>query len=186
MNKKLIGYLIAALLIGTLVVIMVKTNLDKPEPIATSKLGVETGLGQGEAPPDFELTTLSGDVVKLSDFKGKKVILNFWASYCPPCKAEMPHMQNYYEGYKEEDNFEILAVNLTPSERNGIQGVEDFIDTYELTFPIPLDEEGIVGETYQILTIPTTYMIGTDGVIGQQINGPMDESMLKELVENLD
>ena len=82
--------------------------------------------------------------MKLSDLKGKKVILNFWASWCGPCKAEMPHMQKYYKKYKDNDNVEIIAVNLTKAERRGMKGVEEFIEAYGLTFPIPLDKEGTV------------------------------------------
>ena len=107
-------------------------------------------MEKGSIPPDFELSTMAGDVVKLSDFKGKKVILNFWASWCGPCKAEMPHMQKYYKKYKESDNVEIIAVNLTTEERRGLKGVKEFIEIYDLTFPIPLDKEGTANEDYQI------------------------------------
>jgi thiol-disulfide isomerase/thioredoxin len=193
MNKKILGSIIAALLIGSMVVIMVKSNLDKPKPIDEfligadfSSLDEESGLEKGAIPPDFELSTISGDVVKLSDLKGKKVILNFWATWCGPCKAEMPHMQKYYKKYKDADNVEIVAVNLTTSEKRGIKGIEEFIDAYGLTFPIPLDEEGTIKDAYRIIPIPTTFMIGTDGKIGQKIVGPMDEKSLRDLVKNLD
>ena len=72
-----------------------------------------TGFKPGDTPPDFELATLSGELVRLSDYKGKKVILNFWASWCGPCKAEMPHMEKYYKKNKDAENVEIIAVNLT-------------------------------------------------------------------------
>ena len=193
MNKKTLGFIIAALLIGSMVVIMVKSNLDKPKEIDEfligadfSELDEQPGLEKGSIPPDFELSTLSGDVVKLSDLKGKKVILNFWASWCGPCKAEMPHMQKYYKKNKDKDNVEIIAVNLTTAEKRGIKGVEEFVDAYGLTFPIPLDKEGTVGEDYRIIPIPTTFMIGTDGKISQKIVGPMDEKTLRDLVKKLD
>ncbi len=193
MNKKIIGYLITVLLIGSMVVMMVKSNLDKAEPLDEYLIGPNLsalednpGLKKGDTPPDFELSTLDGDVVKLSDLKGKKVVLNFWASWCGPCKAEMPHMQKYYKKYKDTDNVEIVAVNLTTEERRGIKGVEEFIDTYGLTFPIPLDKEGTVMDAYRIIPIPTTFMIGTDGKISQKIVGPMDEKTLRDLVKNLD
>ncbi|MEK4406597.1 redoxin domain-containing protein [Sporosarcina sp. FSL K6-6792] len=193
MNKKTLGFIIAVLLIGSMVVIMVKSNLDKPKPIDEFLIGAdfsaledEPGLEKGSVPPDFELSTMSGDVVKLSDLKGKKVILNFWASWCGPCKAEMPHMQKYYKKYKDTDNVEIIAVNLTTEERRGLKGVEEFIKLYGLTFPIPLDKEGTVIDDYRIIPIPTTFMIGTDGKISQKIVGPMDEKALRSLVKNLD
>lgn len=199
MNKKVIGYIIAALLIGSMVVIMVNQNVKKAEPIDTSSVLIKPkdgskgdsaehaiGLDFGNLPPDFKLTTLDGDTLTLSELKGKKVVLNFWATWCPPCKAEMPHMQNYYRNSAEEDNVEIVAVNLTSSENRGVKVVQEFIDSYGLTFKIPLDETGVVGEEYQVFQIPTTYMLNTDGTISQIIKGPMDESTMKTLIEDLD
>lgn len=197
MNKKVIGYIIAVLLIGSMIAIMINTNLKKADPIETSGVLVQSGVGsevamqevglrQGDLPPDFELTTVTGETVKLSDLKGKKVILNFWATWCPPCKAEMPHMQNYYKNSAEKDNVEIIAVNLTTGEHRGVKAVQEFVDSYGLTFPIPLDETGVVGESYQAFRIPTTYILNTDGTIAHVLVGPMDESMMERLVQDLD
>ncbi|GKV57920.1 hypothetical protein NCCP2222_38670 [Sporosarcina sp. NCCP-2222] len=194
MNKKVMGYVIAALVIGSMVVFMIRSNMNDAKPLkevavvddVSIATDGETGLGQGDLAPNFSLETLDGTVIKLSDLKGKKVILNFWASWCPPCKAEMPHMQNYYKNYSEEDNVEIVAVNLTTGEKLGLKGVEDFIDSYGLTFPIPLDKEGDVMDQYQAYTMPTTYMIQTDGTIAQKIIGPMDENMIRNLVDSMD
>ncbi|WP_342512960.1 redoxin domain-containing protein [Sporosarcina sp. FSL K6-1522] len=192
MNKKIMGSIIAILLIGSMVVIMLKDNLGEPEPIDDylagadlSALEDEPGLQRGDTPPDFELTTIAGETVKLSDLQGKKVVLNFWASWCGPCKAEMPHMEKFYKKHKDEENVEIIAVNLLSVEKQGMQGVEQFIDAYGLTFPIPLDEDGAIMDAYQVMTIPTTFMLGTDGTIVHKIVGPMDEKMMKDLVSNL-
>lgn len=193
MKKPPVGLVITALIIGTLIVIMVKSNMETAEPIDTIVVGAdstliehESGLEKGNIPPAFELSTLSGDIVKLTDYKGKKVILNFWASWCGPCKAEMPHMQNYYAKNKDSANVEIIAVNLTTAERSGLVGIAKFVEEYGLTFPIPLDNDGEVMNAYKILPIPTTYMINTDGTIEHEILGPMDEKTIKELVDNLD
>lgn len=129
----------------------------------------------GEA-TDFELQTLSGETVKLSDYRGKKVILNFWATWCPPCKAEMPHMQKFYEDHGND--IEIIAVNLT-SRDNGFEALEKFVRDNGLTFKIPLDVNGVYGDAYEIISIPTTYVVDEKGQIYQKIVGPMDQNTLE-------
>lgn len=123
MKKFLIG---AAILIAVLFVIdktilkekgiAVKINEHEKYEKAKNPSELPIGLEKGERAPDFTLTDLKGNTVKLSDFKGKKVMLNFWASWCPPCKAEMPYMEQIYKKYKKED-IEIVAVNLTATEK---------------------------------------------------------------------
>ena len=185
MNKKVIGYLIAILVIGSMIVMTVKTNMEKNNQVQSKDGERIIGLEEGNLPPDFDLTTISGDQVNLADLKGKKVILNFWASWCGPCKAEMPHMEEYYKKNKDSANVEILAVNMTNTERRGLKGIEEFIDEYGLTFPIPLDKEGKIERLYEIVSIPSTFMLGTSGEIVHKIAGPMDEKMMEELVNNL-
>lgn len=138
---------------------------------------------EGNPAPDFELTTLDGETVKLSDYKGKKVILNFWASWCPPCKAEMPHMQKFYAENKD-NNIEVLAVNLTNID-SGESEIQKFVDDYGLTFQIPLDTEGMIGTRYQAFTLPTSYILDTNGIITKKIIGPMDENMMIQLTRDI-
>ncbi|MDQ0273941.1 TlpA family protein disulfide reductase [Cytobacillus purgationiresistens] len=141
-------------------------------------------LQKGATAPDFELTTLDGQTLKLSDCKGKKVILNFWASWCPPCIAELPHMENFYQKNKEAE-IEIVAVNLTNLDK-GTAAIEDFVDDYYLSFPIPLDKNGDIGLLYQAYSIPTSYIIDSKGVITQKLVGPMDESMMESLTNSIE
>lgn len=142
------------------------------------------GIYEGNLAPDFQLATLDGEAVKLSDYRGKKVILNFWATWCPPCKAEMPHMENFYKKNKE-NGIEILAVNLT-SQDNGIDAIQAFVKDYGLTFPILLDEKGDVGlEQYKAETIPTTYILNSQGIITKKVMGPMNEEMLADVTKNI-
>lgn len=196
MKKKNIGLLIVILLVVAMVGTYVRQQIDKEREIETASLGKEMeertiGLKNGDTPPDFTLTSLDGEEITLSSLRGKKVVLNFWATWCPPCKAEMPHMQSYYEQYAKDDNVEIVAVNLTSGERDltadgKIDTVMTFRDSFELTFPIVLDPENAVGSEYKILTIPTTYFIDSNGYIQRAIRGPMDADMLKTYVDALD
>lgn len=193
MNKKWFGVLLLILLVGIAAVNVVKdkkeiTKIENPGiKVADQEAvsGVASGIGLGDQAPSFTLQTLGGEKVSLSDYRGKKIILNFWATWCPPCKAEMPHMQSFYKKEAERSNVEILAVNLT-SEDRGKAAVTEFAKQYDLTFPILLDQEGTIGSEYQVATIPTTYVLNTDGTIHQKIIGPMDEQMMRELVNELE
>ncbi|MFV8828890.1 peroxiredoxin family protein [Alkalihalobacterium sp. APHAB7] len=156
-------------------------NTVKKEP----KEEIIVGLQQGNYAPDFELETLDGKFVKLSDFYGQKVILNLWASWCPPCRAEMPHMQDFYEKYKDE-GITILAVNLTTLERNTEDIVPFVEDEFQLTFPILLDVDGEIGQIYQAFSIPTTYIIDTSGRIQHKVIGPMSYEMMEHFKNNID
>ncbi|TWT27953.1 redoxin domain-containing protein [Planomicrobium sp. CPCC 101110] len=191
MPKKLIGLLLIAVMIGIAVAGAVKNNIEENKSLETLSVGTDVeflatkdGLAPGEVAPDFELTTLSGETAKLSDYKGKKVILNFWATWCPPCKAEMPLMQNYYDEAQGE-NVEVLAVNLTTQDR-GVDKVKEFVEANNLTFPIPLDKEGDIGSVYQAVTIPTSYMIDTEGRVQNKHIGPMDEETMRDYIANLE
>lgn len=201
MKKSIFGLVLIAMLIGVgainvfqevrknkAVAVKQEENISQIAKNEGSLDPNSVGLSQGDTPPDFELKTLEGKTIRLSDYNGKKVILNFWASWCPPCKAEMPHMENYYKTKAKKQNVEIIAVNLTNVERgsNKIEQVEGFVNEYGLTFQIPLDVNGEVGRTYQILSIPTTYMIDSNGGINKKIIGPMDEEMIEKLVKDMD
>lgn len=195
MSKKTLGYMITALVIGTLIFIMVQNTVGQKDPVEApitqvnpenALQGEEEGLEQYSPAPDFTLETLAGETVTLSELKGKKVILNFWATWCPPCKAEMPHMESFYSKLTDEDQVELIAVNVTESERRGIGEVETFVDSYELSFPIPLDKTAEVTHKYGVMSMPTTYMIDTQGRIAQKVIGPLDEKTLNELVDSMD
>lgn len=120
----------------------------------------ETGLERGQFAPDFEVMTLEGEQRKLSDYRGKRVMLNFWATWCPPCRAEMPDMQKLYEN----EEVTVLALNMTATEQNE-EVVADFVEEYGLTFPILMDEESDVMNAYRIQAYPTSYMIDSNGRI---------------------
>lgn len=190
--KKMAGLLLVGVLIVLLAVGIVQRNVEEKQ--STDRLNegsdveflpTDEGLAKGEKAPDFDLTTLDGEAVKLSDYKGKKVILNFWATWCPPCRAEMPDMQKYYEEQAAGSNVEILAVNLTTADK-GMDEINDFVEEFSLTFPIPMDTEGKVGEIYQAASIPTSYMIDTEGRVQNKIVGPMNEQMMEDFIANME
>jgi peroxiredoxin len=176
MVKKVIA---AVVLIALLGVAIVQAMDKKAEPENVSQEAANMGgLKVGAKAPDFELKTLAGDRVKLSDLKGKKVMLNFWATWCPPCKAEMPAMEEFHKEAGED--IVILAVNIDPH-----LDVKAFVDENKITFPIPLDEEDTVNETYQVLSIPTTYFIDTKGNIGNKYIGAMNLDAMKQYTKEL-
>ncbi|WP_175989347.1 peroxiredoxin [Bacillus sp. Marseille-Q1617] len=116
------------------------------------------GPNVGDKAIDFKLPALSGDDVTLSQFKGKKVIINFWATWCPPCKEEMPVMEEFYK--KNGEQIEVLAINIDPQ-----YNVKEYQESIGLSFPILLDKDDKINKAYDILTVPTTYVINEQGII---------------------
>lgn len=135
-----------------------KQQESNEETVATTVQG--DWLETGKKVPDFTLHTLEGKEVTLSDYRGEKVLINFWATWCPPCRAEMPDMQEFYERH----DVNILAVNLTQSEAS-LNDVESFVKEYNLTFPILLDKNMDVSNNYSIQPIPTSFFIDEEGVL---------------------
>lgn len=144
---------------------------------------VKTGIQKGNKAPDFKLKTLDNKEVKLSDYKGKKVILNFWATWCPPCKAEIPDLIKFYEDFKDKDVV-ILGVDLTQSEKSQ-NAVADFLKSYGITYPVALDTDGTASKMYQVTGIPTSYIIDTQGIIRDIIVGPMDFEGMKRMLSGI-
>ena len=161
----------------------VKVKQEKSEA-AMKEIIARNGIEIGKSAPDFELTKLDGTNVKLSDLKGKKVILNFWATWCGPCQQEMPDMEAFYKEHKE--NVEILAVNYTPSEKGGgEEKVSNFIKEKGITFPVLLDKNIDVTTAYKVITIPTSYFIDTKGVIQDKFIGPMTQKEMEKRIAKL-
>jgi peroxiredoxin len=191
LKKILPVILLAALLIWGIYDIKDKKNINNTivenpsgnKEFTNDSLDFKIGIDAGNLAPDFELTTLDGKKLKLSDYKGKKVILNFWATWCPPCKAEVPDMVKFYSSYKDKD-IVILGVNLTQSEKDQ-RSVRDFVNSYGITYPVPLDMESTVAEVYRVTAIPTSYIIDTNGIISEKVVGPMDFEAMKSMVARI-
>ncbi|MGE7184881.1 TlpA disulfide reductase family protein [Peribacillus sp. NPDC006672] len=169
--------IIASVVLLSLITIAIVQAMDN-KPDKNSENDPLGGLKIGAVAPDFSLKTLDGEQVNLSDYKGKKVMLNFWATWCPPCKKEMPDMQKYSQ--QAGDDVVILAVNIDPE-----NDVQAFVEDNDITFTIPLDSQSAkktVSERYKILSIPTTYFIDSKGIIR---NKAISAMQLKDMERNI-
>jgi len=142
---------------------------------------MEFGLNAGNVAYDFQLEDMDGNTVQLSDYRGKKVFLNFWASWCPPCRVEMPHLQEFHE---EQDEVAVLGVNVISSESDP-ENVPAFIDEFGLTFTNVYAPNEIT-DLYRVESLPTSYFIGSDGVIYERVVGPVTKDILETKFEMID
>jgi cytochrome c biogenesis protein CcmG/thiol:disulfide interchange protein DsbE len=125
----------------------------------------------GMAAPDFSLPDLQGKTVRLSDYRGKVVFLNFWATWCKPCKEEMPSMELLWDNFKSED-FVMLAISMDRvTTKNDIH---PFIESMNLTFPVLTDSWGQTDKRYKLMGVPETYIIDQNGVLREKVIGPRD------------
>lgn len=124
----------------------------------------------GTFAPDFQLTDTSGAVRSLSAEQGKVVLVNFWATWCPPCKAEMPSMEELYQ-LKDQDNFEIFAIN---TDDNGPTIMPAFLQENPHSFPILFDSEFQARNLYGVSMLPVTFVVDKNGVIANKIIGAVD------------
>ncbi|TDM04295.1 thiol-disulfide oxidoreductase ResA [Macrococcus carouselicus] len=129
----------------------------------------------GDAAPNFELQTMDGKTVKLSDYKGKGLILNFWGTWCEPCKREMPALSDNYDKFKEKD-VEVLAIHL----RNTPQQVEQFFSGLKekVNLPVAFDNNNEVADAFGVDPLPTTVVIDEDGEIKAIHKGEMNSATI--------
>lgn len=131
----------------------------------------------GAQVPDFTATTLSGETVRLSEYKGQVVMLNFWATWCPPCKAEMPTIQAAYQQYGEQ-GFTVLAIN----NREQSSQIQPFANALALTFPIVLDTDSTLQDTFAIKGYPTSLFISDASEIYATHTGMLTPQQLDEYI----
>jgi len=135
----------------------------------------------GFAAPDFALETLDGQTIRLSDLRGQAVLINFWATWCPPCRAEMPAIQQVYDRYRDR-GFTVLAVNL----QEGDPQVASFAARLDLTLPILMDRSGDVFARYRGRALPSTFFVDRAGIIQNvTVGGPMAQAFLESQVTDL-
>jgi peroxiredoxin len=120
----------------------------------------------GDAAPDFSLPTLTGEKVTLGAFKGKAVLLNFWASWCTPCREELPELQKMYQKYHKQ-GFEVIGINIDKKQANA----EKFVQRFALSFPVVLDPDSSTISKYEGRAMPTSYLIDRQGMIRQVFFG---------------
>lgn len=146
-----------------------------PETPATPKY---PDITVGELAPDFTLKNLSGEEVSLSDYRGKIVMINFWASWCPPCRAEMPDMQKLST---ENDDLVVLAVDV----EEDIKVVKEFIEKGGYDFEVVLDSKGDIYKTYLGNGIPNSYFVDKEGILLGKVRGAINFAQMNEILENI-
>jgi cytochrome c biogenesis protein CcmG/thiol:disulfide interchange protein DsbE len=139
--------------------------VDLPPDLALA--GLEVGTRSGMLAPDFVLPTLDGRDLRLSDLRGQAVVLNFWATWCSPCRREMPLLVGAYRQFREQ-GLVVVAVNVQEDE----ESVRRFAREFGLPFPVALDKSGDVTGAYRLLGLPTTFFIDRQGVVRSVFRGP--------------
>ena len=141
-------------------------------PVEMVPPGMSVEAREGSLAPDYLLKTLDGGEIRFSDLRGKAVIVNLWATWCGPCRKEMPQFVAAYDRYREE-GLEIIAVNVQESP----SVIQPFVDDFGMDFPVALDKRGAVSDKYRILGLPMTYFIDRQGVIRDVFQGPFLERL---------
>ena len=147
------------------------------QPVEGTK---EKGPVVGSQAPDFQLETLDGKSLRLSDLRGKGVLVNFWATWCKPCREEMPAIQKMYEKYRDR-GFEVVAVNIAETP----VAVQGFTRQLGLTFPVVLDRDRQVTKLYQVGPIPTSFFVRPNGTIAHKVVGQMDEGQIEIYINDV-
>lgn len=169
---------IISLLLLTLGLFWIGISADRTQ---SSTAGQIPAPQKGFLAPDFTLETLDGQNIQLRDLRGQVVVLNFWATWCPPCRAEMPTLGKIAREYQGQDVV-ILGINSTV--QDDVNAIPGFLAQREITFPILLDKSGKVTRLYGIRALPTTFFVGPDGIIRfVTIGGPISEVTLRAQIE---
>jgi thiol-disulfide isomerase/thioredoxin len=151
-------------------------------PSASVEAEQDTDAGNAAA-PDFLMLNADGETVRLSDFAGKPVALNFWATWCPPCRQELPYFNEAYADYGDRVAF--VITDLTDGQEETIEGVQAFMEEYGYTFPVYYDTQAKGAYAYAVNAVPATYFIGADGAIQAYQIGALSREALYGALESL-
>ncbi len=166
-------------------------NKYKPLDVArrpSQNSSLEAGAGNNEerpSAPEIYLKDLNGKTVKLSDYRGKVVILNFWASWCPPCREEMPELDQANKEFEKGNDAVLLAVDLADGVREAVEKAKKYISDNKYSMRVLLDTEGNAVDAYGITNIPATYIIDQQGKVYDIIVGPTSKDALMAYVNKL-
>ncbi|MEK7693023.1 MAG: TlpA disulfide reductase family protein [Chloroflexota bacterium] len=176
--------IVATVLVGVAIAALVWV-FDRPGA-ANSQSVTVTAAATGAAPkvgkpaPDFELTMIDGTKARLSDFKGRPVWINFWASWCPPCRAENPDIQDLYNAHKDADGLVLLA----PAIGEGRDSVAGYMQRADLQYPVGTDSDTQIAANYRVLGIPTHIFVDRDGIIREiRVGAISKKTMEKKLAQ---
>lgn len=172
--------IVATILVGVAIAALVWA-FDRPGTASSQSVTV-TAAATGAAPkvgkpaPDFELTMIDGTTSRLSDFKGKPVWINFWASWCPPCRAENPDVQDLYNAHKDADGLVLLA----PAIGEGRDSVAGYMQRADLHYPAGADSDTQIAANYRVLGIPTHVFVDREGIIREIRVGAMSKKTMEK------
>lgn len=146
------------------------------EPQQSDPANLTVAPAPGHLAPDFTLATLDGGEIQLSQLRGKPVVINFWATWCGPCRQETPQFQSFYERFS--DDVILLGIN----QREGLDQINAFVEEFGMTYPVLLDQDGTVYDDYQVFGLPTTWFVNPDGVLVSVAPGGITEAFLEDQV----
>ncbi len=171
----IIGVLVAILVVAGVASVVVASSGTKAQSPATSEPPPpKGGVNRGDLAPDFQLTTLDGATVRLSEFRGRPVILNFWASWCQPCRAEFPELRDAYRTYKSRGLVVLGIVSWNDIESDA----RDFVRQERATWPMPVDRSKAVEESYSVPYMPQTLFVDRDGRVQLRVYAQLTKPVL--------